>query len=85
MSRLKPETAWARLAENTRLPAKARVMALEQIPRPSLAMLRRLLAAESTPPKLRLLAAQKYTLAVARKELIRNARTRQKQAKTDHQ
>ena len=28
MSRLKPETAWARLVENPRLPAKARLMAL---------------------------------------------------------
>ena len=85
MSRLKPETAWARLVENTRLPAKARLMALEQIARPSLSSLRRLLAAESTPPKLRLLAAQKYTLAIARKELIRNARSRQRQVGTDHQ
>jgi hypothetical protein len=72
MSRLKPETAWSRIVEDKRLPCKARVMALEQIARPSLNLLRRLLAANSTPPKLRVLAAQKYTLAVTRKELIRN-------------
>jgi hypothetical protein len=72
MSRLKPETAWRRIVEDKRLPCKARVMALEQIARPSLSLLRRLLAAQSTPPKLRLLAAEKYTLAVTRKELTRN-------------
>jgi hypothetical protein len=82
MSRLKPDTAWRRIVEDSRLPAKARTMALEQIPRPSLALLRRLLAAQSTPPKLRLLAAQKYTLAVARKELMKRAR--QTQPRTDH-
>lgn len=69
MSRLKPETAWQRIVEDSRLPAKARLMALEQIPRPSLSLLRRLLAAKSTPAKLRLLAAQKYDLAISRKEL----------------
>lgn len=74
MSRLKPETAWRRIVENQKFPAKARLMALEQIPRPSLSLLRRLLSSESTPRKLRLLAAQKYSIAVARKELIRNAR-----------
>ncbi len=71
MSRLKPETAWQRIVEDTRLPAKSRLMALEQIARPSLNLLRRLLAAKSTPPKLRLLAAQKYSIAMARKELTR--------------
>jgi len=70
MSRLKPETAWQRIVADTRLPAKSRVMALEQIARPSLNLLRRLLAAKSTPPKLRLLAAQKYSVAMARKELL---------------
>jgi hypothetical protein len=74
MSRLKPETAWRRIVENRKFPAKARLMALEQIPRPSLSLLRRLLSSESTPRRLRLLAAQKYSIAVARKELIRNAR-----------
>ena len=69
MSRLKPETAWRRIVEDTKLPAKARLMALEQIPRPSLSLLRRLLALKSTPAKLRILAAQKYTVVVARKEL----------------
>ena len=72
MSRLKLETAWKRIVEDTRLPAKSRLMALEQIARPSLNLLRRLLAAKSTPPKLRLLAAQKYSIAMARKELTRN-------------
>ena len=44
MSRLKPQTAWQRIVEDSRLPAKARLMALEQIARPSLSLLRRLLA-----------------------------------------
>jgi hypothetical protein len=73
MSRLKPETAWQRIVEDSRLPCKARVIALEQIGRPSLSLLRRLLAAKSTPPKLRLMAAQKYSVAMTRKELL-NAR-----------
>ena len=72
MSRLKAETVWARLVADTRLPAKSRIMALEQIARPSLNLLRRLLAAKFTPPKLRLLAAVKYSIAMARKELTRN-------------
>jgi hypothetical protein len=50
MSRLKPETAWRQIVEDTRLPCKARVMALEQIARPSVSLLRCLLAAKSTPP-----------------------------------
>jgi hypothetical protein len=74
MSRLKPETAWRRIVENVKLAAKVRTMALEQIPRPSLSLLRRLLASKSTPSKLRLLAAQKYSLQVTRKELLKNAR-----------
>jgi hypothetical protein len=74
MSRLKPETAWRRIVENKKFPAKARLMALDQIPRPSLNLLRRLLSSESTPRRLRLLAAQKYSIAMARKELTRNAR-----------
>jgi hypothetical protein len=53
--------------------AKSRIMALEQIATPSLNLLRRLLAANSTPPKLRLLAAQKHESAISglatRKEL----------------
>ena len=38
MSRLKPETAWQRIMIDTRLPARARIMALEQIARPSLCL-----------------------------------------------
>jgi hypothetical protein len=71
MSRLKPATAWRWIVENRRFSAKDRLYALEQIPRPSLSMLRRLLSAERTPRKLRMLAAQKYSLAMARKELTR--------------
>jgi hypothetical protein len=74
MSRLLPETAWRRIVEDTRLPAKLRLAALEQMRRPSLSLLRRLLAAKSTPPKLRILAAQKYDLAISRKELLKNAK-----------
>jgi len=35
MSRLQPDTAWRRIVIDTRLPATARIMALEQIARPS--------------------------------------------------
>jgi hypothetical protein len=73
MSRLSPDSAWRRILMDTRLPAKSRIIALEQIARPSLNLLRRLLSQKSTPPKLRLLAAHKYTLAVARKELTHAA------------
>jgi hypothetical protein len=74
MSRLKPDTAWRRIVENGKFPAKTRLMALEQIARPSLSLLRRLLSSKSTPSKLRLLAAERYSIGVARKELIRNAK-----------
>jgi hypothetical protein len=66
MSRLSPEAAWRRIVEDTRLPAKSRILALEQIAQPSLNLLRRLLAAKSTPLKLRLLAAQKYEIEISR-------------------
>ena len=73
MSRLSPDSAWRMIVIDTRIPAKARIMALEQIARPSLNLLRRLLSQRTTPPRLRLLAASKYTLAVARKELLTHA------------
>jgi hypothetical protein len=75
MSRLKVETVWRRIVENKsgRFSAKDRLFALEQIPRPSLSLLRRLLSAKRTPRRLRLLAAQRYSLAIARRELVRNA------------
>jgi hypothetical protein len=71
---LKPETVWRRMVEDTRIPAKHRLAALERMLRPSLSLLRRLLAAKSTPAKLRLLAAQKYDLAISRKELLKDAK-----------
>ena len=74
MSRLKPETAWRRIVEDTKLPGKHRLAALEQMRRPSICLLRRLLAARSTPAKLRLLAAHKYDLAISRRELLKNAK-----------
>jgi hypothetical protein len=73
VSRLKPDTAWRRIVIDTRLPAKARILALEHILRPSLNLLRRLLSQRTTPARLRLLAASKYTLAVSRKELTNAA------------
>jgi hypothetical protein len=74
MSRLLPDSAWRLIVMDTRLPAKSRIIALEQMARPLLNLLRRLLSQKPTPPKLRLLAADKYTLAVARKELTHAAR-----------
>jgi hypothetical protein len=35
LSRLKPDTAWRRIVMDARLPARARIMALQQITRPS--------------------------------------------------
>jgi hypothetical protein len=74
MSRLLPDSTWRLIVMDTRLPAKSRIIALEQMARPLLNLLRRLLSQKPTPPKLRLLAADKYTLAVARKELTHAAR-----------
>lgn len=68
MSRLSPDTAWRLIVMDTRLPAKSRIIALEQIARPSLNLLRRLLSQKSTPARLRLLAASKYADAIAREE-----------------
>jgi hypothetical protein len=53
MPRLDPQTVWRRLVEDKRLPCKARMEALEQIARPSVELLRRLLASKSTPSRLR--------------------------------
>jgi hypothetical protein len=69
MSRLQPLTVWRRMALDARLPAKTRLEAFNQISRPSLNLLRRLLSAKTTPSKLKLAAARKYELEVARKEL----------------
>jgi hypothetical protein len=49
MSRLKPDTAWRRIVDDTRLPARSRIMALEQILRPSLNLLSRLCLNEPLP------------------------------------
>jgi hypothetical protein len=76
---LRPETVWRRIVEDTKLAAKYRLTALEQMNRPSLRLLRRLLSAKSTPAKLRLLAAHKYDLAASRRDLLKNAK-RQTQA-----
>jgi hypothetical protein len=42
MSRLKPDTAWRLIVMDTRLPAKHRITAREQVARPSRNLLRRL-------------------------------------------
>src|SRR5258708_31392389 len=85
MSRLKPSTAWSWIVENKRgkFSARDRLHAFLQITRPSLAMMRRLLASPRTPRKLRMAAAEKYSTAMARKELVSNAR--QKKIGTDRQ
>ncbi len=82
MGSLSPQSVWRKIVEDTRLPAKHRLTALERMIRPSLSFLRRLLAAKSTPAKLRLLAAQKYDLAISRKELLKDAK-RQTQARSN--
>jgi hypothetical protein len=70
MSRLKPETAWQQIVEDPRLSARVRVAALQQIPRPSLSLLRRLLKAGASPPTLRLLACEKYQVEMLVKKAI---------------
>jgi len=70
MSRLSPDTVWKRIVMYTRLPARAGIMALEQIARPYLNLLRRLLSQKTTPPRLRLLAASKYADPTAMKESL---------------
>ena len=77
MPRLSIQTVWRRIVLDTRLPCKARVKALEQIARPSLNLLRKLLRLKTTPPRLRLLAAEKYAVATTRLELTKNARQKQ--------
>jgi hypothetical protein len=42
VSRLKPEMAWTRIVEDSRRLAKSRIVALEQIARPSLNRLKQL-------------------------------------------
>jgi hypothetical protein len=73
MTQLNPDTAWRRIVLDSRYSVKARVMALEQITRPAVSFLRRLLSAKDTPRRLRLLATQKYALEMTRAELTRNA------------
>jgi hypothetical protein len=70
MSRLTADTAWRRILLNSRLPAKTRVTALNEIERPSLALLRSLLFQKSPPSKLRLAVTKKYAVEVTRRELI---------------
>jgi hypothetical protein len=74
MSRLSPDAAWKKILLDPKYSVKARVQALQQIPRPSLNLLRRLLSSNSTPRRLKLLAAEMYSLAMARRELLKHAR-----------
>jgi hypothetical protein len=46
------------------------VAAFEQILRPSLRLMRRLLGAKKTPPRLKLIVARRYAVAMSRKELL---------------
>jgi hypothetical protein len=48
MSRLSPDCVWRRILIDTRQPTRARIMALEQIARPSLNLLRRSLSQRTT-------------------------------------
>jgi hypothetical protein len=61
----KPDTIYARLAENKRAFLKVRLEALRSISRPSLAMLTRILADPEAPTKLLSLAAKKYEIELA--------------------
>lgn len=72
MSRLLPSTVWRRIVLDAKLPCKTRLEALDQLKRPSVNLLRKLLASPLTPGRLRLAAAKKYDLEIARREL--NAR-----------
>jgi len=63
-----PDRVWRRLVEAKKLPAKSRVQALNNIARPSLSLLRRLLH-PSQPAKLRLRAAELYEVAMTRRSL----------------
>ena len=69
-----------RLVENPRLAQRTRMAAPEAIARPSLRMLVRLLRNSGTPRRLVALAAKRYLIEIARKELRKRARQRATQA-----
>jgi hypothetical protein len=74
MSRLDPQTVWRRITTDSRQPTKIRIAAFAHILRPSLTLMRRLLTAKKTPPRLRLIVAEKYDLAISRRKLQRDAK-----------
>jgi hypothetical protein len=55
-----------RIRDNQR---KIRIAAFQRIIRPSLNLVRKLLSAKKTPPRLRLIVAEKYALAFSRRKL----------------
>jgi hypothetical protein len=83
MTRLQVSTVWRRIVEDPKHTCRARLAALQRIGRPSMSLLRRLLASPTTPRRLKLLAAEMYALAVARKELFKNARQIESRKDTD--
>jgi hypothetical protein len=60
-----------RLVENARLSQRDRLVALESIPRPALALLLRLLRNPATPTRLIGLAAEKYQGAILRRNFAK--------------
>ena len=84
MSQLNPDRVFRRLAKDARLPVRDRIVALNAITRPSLGLLRSLLAKE-VPPKLQFRAAQLYAVAIARRNLLRrNAHAESSLTQTDN-
>jgi hypothetical protein len=69
--------------ESAKYPERDRLTALQQIARPSMNLLRRLLSSKSTPRRLRVLATEKYSLACARRDLLKHARQNESRKDTD--
>ena len=78
------ETILARLVEHPRSSQKVKLAALQQLQRPSLAMLLRLLSNPATPSRLLAMASEKYSIVIVRREL-RLAKRRAKLAAKNNQ
>jgi hypothetical protein len=70
------DTIKARIVKNPRAAQKVKLAALASMLRPSLVMLKRLLADQKTGSRLLALAAERYETELARRELRRNAKSR---------
>jgi len=76
----KPDTVARRVILNSKVSHRDRLAALKNFAKPSLRMLLQLLADPKTPGRLLALAARKYQIETARKEMWRHAKHGHSQA-----